>query len=71
MASRLAVSLWIQSGIYFVKIDELNRSRTPKSITSTKDNYFHALPVSFSKKHLSFWILGVAFFGTPGKIMIL
>ena len=66
MASRLAVSLWIQTGIYFVKIDQLNLSRTPKSITFTKDNYFHALTVSFSEKQISFGILGDAFYGTPG-----
>ena len=66
-ASWLAVSLWIQNGVIFVEIDQLNRSRTPRSITFTKDNYFHALTVSFSKKNSSFWILGDAFFWDTRK----
>ena len=60
--SRLAASLWFLKGIFFVKIDHLNRSRTPRSITFTKDNYFHVLTVSLRVKHFSIWILGNTFF---------
>ena len=66
MASKLAFSVWFHTGIYFVKIDHLNWSRAPRSITFIKDNYFHALTVSFCEKYFSFSILGDAFFGTPG-----
>ena len=48
-----------------------HRSKTPRSIFFIKDNYFHALPVSFCEKYLSFRIFGAAFFGTPGTPYIL
>ena len=41
------------------------------SIEFTKVNYFHALTVSFSETHLSFWILCNTFFGTSGRTSVL
>ena len=28
---------------------------------------FHSMTVNFDEKHLTFWILGNAFYGTPGS----
>ena len=59
----LAVSLWFLTGIYFVEIDHLNRPRTLRVITFTKDNCIHTLIVSFREKKL-FWFWVTLFWDT-------
>ena len=51
----LAVSLWFLT-IYVVTTDHLHRFRTTRYITFTKDNYFHALTVSFCEKKILFFL---------------
>ena len=66
-ASRLAVSLWLLSRMFFVEFYCLNRCLTLRSITFTKDIFFHSLTLTLCETHFLFWIWGNVFFGTPGR----
>ena len=57
--------------MFFVDFYCLNRCMAPRSITFTKDIFFHSLMLTLCEKHLLFWIWGNAFFGTPGTAHII
>ena len=53
--------------MFFVEFSSLNSCITLRSITFTKEIFFHSLMLTLWEKHILFWIWGDAFFGTPGK----
>ena len=54
--------------MFFVEFYCLNRCITLRSITFTKDIFFHSLSLTLCEKYFLFWIWGDAFFGTPGNV---